>query len=268
MIHLAAAFAVNNACTIPAGKAETPPGMPSGAFPDATTTGVPRGMVLKKSAGLKIKNSGAVIAGLDITGVVSIVAKGVTLKNCRINANGGYFAIDSDGYDTTIQDCEIFNAQNSAVLCKGGQVLRCDMHHCDNGVTTQGGDLIQDCYIHDLGYTPTAHVDGVSIQAGSGQIVRHNHIESWDTSCVFIKDDFTPISEIVIDGNRLINTPGKMTAFCVYSDARGDHGGISGVQFINNIMQRGNGGYASIERNSPVWINNMDYLTGRQIARP
>ena len=98
--------------------------------------------------------------------------------------------------------------------------------------------------------------------------MRHCRIESWDTSCVFIKDDFGALSNHTVDNNLLINTPGKQTAFCVYSDARGPGGGITGVKFANNVMQRGVGGYASIEGNTVAWANNRDYVTGNLIPAP
>lgn len=240
---------------------------PVSSWPNASNTGVPAGTVLTNSGPMTITVPNTIIQNRNISGPVIVKANGVVIKNCRINGNRNGFAVDADGRNVTVQDSEIWNASNAAVLCQNGKVLRCNLHHCDNGVVTQGGDLVQDNYIHDLGFTADAHVDGVSIQAGSGQVVRHNHIESWDTSCVFIKSDFTAIHNVLVENNRLINTPGKKTAACVYAD-NSPRKGMSGITFRDNIMEKGNWFYASVVNTSVTWINNRDYLTGALIPQP
>jgi hypothetical protein len=242
----------------------------SGAWPDATNTGVPLGAVLTNRSGFTVTTPGAVIQNLNVTGTIVVKAANVLIKNCRINANGNFWGVDADGFNANVMDCEIFNSykSNAGILGQGGTYTRVHVHGFEHGIMTEGGCLLQDCYIHDLAGADILHTDGVNIQAGSNTTVRHCHIESFDTSCIIIKDDFTAISNILVDNNRLINTPGKQTAYCVYSDARGGHGGISGVQFTNNIMQRGYAGYASIENNTVVWTNNRDYITGALIPNP
>src|SRR5262249_10876073 len=154
--------------------------------------------------------------------------------------------------------CEIFDSHraNSAIVGQGGKYLRNNIHGFEHGIKAQGGDLIQDNYIHDLGaadghIASDGHIDGVLIQSGSGTVVRHNQIEAWDTSCVFVADNLGEIANVTVDNNRLINSSGKRTAYCVYSLAR--DGGVTGTRFTNNIMQRGAFGYASIDRNKVVW---------------
>lgn len=240
------------------------------SWPSAATTGVPPGTTLTNSGSRTITTAGAVVQNLNITGQIIVKAANVTIKNCRINAGGNAWGIDSDGFNANVQDCEIFNGSNSAILGQGGQYLRLNLHGFDNGVTTQGGCLIQDCYIHDLGITSGAHVDGVSIQQGSNTVVRHNRIESWDTSCVFIKNDFgpNPMRNHIVDNNLLINTPGKKTAVTVYS-VSGPKGSVTGTQFTNNIMEKGNYSpfYWSVD-GTVTWTNNRDYVTGALIAGP
>ena len=240
------------------------------SWPNASTTGVPAGTVLTNSGPITVTTAGTVIQNKNIIGPIIVKAKNVTFKNCRINANGGFWGIDADGFNTNVFDCEIFNSNtgNAAILGQGGTYTRLNIHGFENGIVTQGGCLVQDCYIHDLGSGPAGHVDGVSIQQGSGTTVRHCRIESWDTSCVFIKNDFSALFNHNVDSNLLINTPGKKTAYTVYSDARGPVGIISGVRFINNVMERGNFGYVSVDKNTVVWQNNCDYRTGQLIPGP
>lgn len=246
-------------------------------WPNASNTGVPAGTMLTNSGNITVKIAGTTIQNKNVTGNIVVRAQNVTIKNCKINANGNTWGIDSDGFNTNVQDCEIFNGGtgNAAILGRDGKYLRLNLHGFENGIVTQGGNTVQDCYIHNLGPDSGGagpqHIDGISIQAGANTTVRHNQIESWDTSCVFIKDDFSAISNIIIDNNRLINDTsgqGRRTAYAVYSDAGGRHGGISGVQFTNNVIQSGWAGYSSVVRNSVVWVNNRDYITGALIPAP
>jgi hypothetical protein len=240
------------------------------SWPDGSTTGVPPGTVLTNSGSINVTTAGSVIQNRNVTGQIIVKAANVTIKNCRINANGGFWGIDADGFNANVTDCEIFNsnAGDSAIVGEGGQYLRLNIYGFENGLRPQGGNLVQDCYIHDLGSGPNGHLDGIGIQSGSNTTVRHNRIEGQDTSCVFIKDDFSAIGNILVDNNLLINQPGKRVAYTVYSDARGGHGGITGVKFTSNVMQRGVWGYASIERNIVTWTNNRDYVTGNLIPAP
>jgi hypothetical protein len=240
------------------------------SWPDATTTGVPVATTLTNSGTVTVRTAGATVQNLNITGQIIVRAQNVTVRNCRINANGAWWGIDADSHNTNVRDCEIFNNNfgNAAILGQGGTYLRLNIHGFENGIVTQGGCTVEDCYIHDLNGGPDAHVDGVSIQQGSDTTVRHCRIESWDTSCVFIKNDFGSLSNHLVDDNLLINTPGKLTAYAVYSSQTGPSGTITGVTFSNNIMQRGNGGYASIDKNYVTWINNRDYITGALIPDP
>ncbi len=240
----------------------------SGDWPNASNTGVPAGTQLTNSGGMTISTANTVVEAKNISGTVRVTAQGVTIRKCKINGGGNGFAVDSDGHNVIIEDCEIWNASNSPVLCQGGKVLRCNLHHADNGVVTQGGDLVQDCYIHDLGITSDAHVDGISVQSGSGTVIRHNHVESFDTSCVFIKSDFTAVTNITVDNNRLINKPGQKTAATVYAD-NSTGKGMSGIKFTNNVMEKGTWYYAAItDAGTVVWTGNTDYKTGAALPTP
>jgi hypothetical protein len=159
------------------------------SWPNAATTGVPPGTALTNSGSRTITVANTVLQNLNITGQIIVKAQGVTIKNCRINASGGFWGIDSDGFNANVTDCEIFNsnAGDAAIVGAGGQYMRLNIHGFENGIVTQGNNLVQDCYIHDLGSGPSGHLDGVSIQSGSNTTIRHNRIEGCDTSCVFIQ---------------------------------------------------------------------------------
>ena len=57
-------------------------------FADATNTGVPPGVTLRRSESLAINTAGAIIEGLDMQGTVTINANNVTLKNCKVTGGG------------------------------------------------------------------------------------------------------------------------------------------------------------------------------------
>jgi hypothetical protein len=261
--HLAATAQTNVAATI---------NERAFGFPDGSNTGVPPGTVLRKSGDFTVSTAGQTISGLDVTGTIRVRANNVVIKNCRINCAGAW-GIDSDGYNANVIDCEIFSNGKGpgGVLGQGGTYQRLNIYAMENGIVTQGDNQVLDCYIHDLGPASggagDAHIDGISIQAGSNTVVRHCRVESWDTSCIFVKSDFTEIHNITVDNNLLINTPGKKTAATVYSVVASGKP-ISGVSFTNNVLEKGRWYYASVEGNTVTWTNNIDYHTGAQIRRP
>jgi hypothetical protein len=257
--------------------AQTPPVPPTNvrvvaAYPTASTTGVPPGVELTPSGSITISTAGAVVSGLDISGTVNINANDVTLKNSRIRSNAFYVVrVQAGRSGVVIQDSEIDgvgtdNAGNHGIAGGPATVRRCNIHHVENGITPQsGGWLIEDNYIHTLLASGSPHYDGIQIDGGISNItIRHNTVinQHNQTAAVMIDNYFGPISNIVVDNNRLVGG-----GYTVYSDGQFSGGTISGVSFTNNRLGRGYWGYASIVRNTPVWTGNLDDVTGAPVSR-
>lgn len=203
---------------------------------------------------------------------IYIKARGITFRNCKIECTG-YWGIDTEGGDDfTAERCTIIGpapqSANSAIwLGPGGTIRQCNISKFENGIVCgDGKQTIEDNYIHDLGGAAEAHVDGISVQGGQdGTVIRHNHVEAYDTSCVFLKCDFGPVKNTTIENNRLINAPGKKTAATVYSVSGNAGGGPpTGTKFLNNVMEKGNWYYWSLE-GTVTRTGNTDYHTGQNI---
>lgn len=241
-------------------------------FPDETNTGVTPGTVLTVHNGeLVINTDGAVIENLDIRGNVVINADNVTIRNCLVTT-GDFWGISmegggrsSGGTNATVENCTIVGLGNNTngALVGGGTWLRNDISGFENGMVVDGSDvLIQDNYIHDL--QGDGHKDGIAIHGSvSDVVIRHNTVfaPSTATAAVFITNDFGPVTNVVVDNNLL--SGGQFT---VYSDEKSQNPGqINGVQYINNVIDRGNFGWVTVSNNTIVWSGNTDLDTGRTI---
>ena len=238
-------------------------------FPDATNTGVPAGVTLTPSGGLTINTPGIVIEGLDIRGMVTINADNVTLKNCTISASSwAVINITSGSTGVVIQDCEIngLNAEGVRGISVSGQatLLRNDIHNVEDGIYLQQGTniLIQDNYIHGLQSNNSGpHYDGIQTDGGiSNVVIRHNTIinDHGQTSAINLSNYFGSVRDVAIDNNRLVGG-----GYTIYSDGQFSSGGtISGVSITNNDLGKGQYGYTSINKNTPVFTGNYDDITG------
>src|SRR3954454_6030782 len=58
-------------------------------FPNSTNTGPSAGMILKTYSGnYEVRNDGAVVSGLKVTGSIVVSGNNVTADNCEVNASG------------------------------------------------------------------------------------------------------------------------------------------------------------------------------------
>jgi Right handed beta helix region len=237
-------------------------------MPDATTAGVPAGTTLTAYTGpMTITTPGTVIDGKIISGTLRVTAADVTIKNCVVQ-NYGWWGIDAEGAaNITIQNCD-FTASSSmdtnAAILGSGTFIGNDIRNSENGIVLTGGaSVVRDNYIHDLQDSgPDPHIDGISVQGGQNHVlIEHNTVESWDTSCIFIKNDFGPINDITVRNNLL------------YGDLdRGDPAATiyvwgpntTNVSITNNYLEKGFWFYYQINNANPTisgnieWNNNTD----------
>ncbi|MRK00829.1 hypothetical protein GEV27_04775 [Aeromicrobium sp. S22] len=242
---------------------------PSGGIASVATTGVPAGTDLTAAKGdVNITKDGTVIDGRDISGNIWIDADDVTIKNSRV-AGGGFSVIQvkSGSKNVTITDVEIdgMGVQAGAMGIMGpATVTGADISGVENGLTPGSGSVLKGNYVHDLKSPGSPHYDGIQIDGGLSNItVTGNYVdlhEHSQTSAVMIDNYFGPISNIKVDGNRLIGG-----GYTVYSDGQFSGGPITGVSFTNNQLGKGRYGYASIVGNDPVWSGNVDVETGETV---
>lgn len=241
---------------------------PALRWPDAANTGAPANVALKPSGGIVVTTPGAVISGLDVHGMVTINAPDVTVANSRITAASFSVVQIAPGVTGTIvKNCEINGVGNDNAGSNGisgeGTFIGNNIYNVENGVNVTGPSVIRDNYIHDLLASGSPHYDGVQIDGGHDVTISHNTIiNSYaQTSAIMIDNYFSPVSNIKVDGNRLLGG-----GYTVYSDGRFKGGTVSGVSFTNNRMGKGRWGYSAFEKNSPVWRGNVDDRTGADLG--
>jgi hypothetical protein len=247
--------------------------IPTG-FPDASNTGVPSGTTLTPYTGtLHITTDGAVISGLDIRGNVVVDAANVTIINCRIATNS-YYGISGDASNLTVQNSEI-NGQGkvggSYGIMASGTFIGNNIYGYENGIGVAGSNtVIKGNYIHDLSDPAgvDGHYDGIALHGGDGGesniLIEGNTVLGRDTSDIFIKNNFGPISNVTVTNNYLGSGPG----YNIYVDGRADGGPITGVTITNNYLEKGVYGYYSIDNSSPVVSGNHEYLAGALPTAP
>ena len=217
-------------------------------YPDATNTGVPRGVTLKKSGSVNASTDGQVIDGLDITGEINVTAKNVTIKNTRVTGGRGVGSADwvviiRPGADNlTIEDSEIMTPvgtpQDIACIFNIGDskpvIKRVNIHACSAGVSS-GGGLVQDSYVHDMAAVPgLSHDVGIASNGSGGMTVRHNTVfNQFDqTATVAFYQDFDTQKDNLVENNLLAGG-----GYCVYGGS-GQKGQTANIRFIDNRFSR------------------------------
>ena len=245
-------------------RAPAPPG-----WPDASNTGVPAGTTLTPSGDITITTESAVISGLDIKGTVSINADNVTLQNSKVTASGWFVVKIASGVKgAVIQNCEIngtgANNDGQHGILGQGTFLRNNIYNVENGITLQESNTtIRDNYIHGLKASGSPHYDGIQIDGGVSNVtISHNTVinDYNQTSAVMIDNYFGPISNIIVNNNRLVGG-----GYTVYDSAQFNSNPIAGVSITNNRLGKGQWGYTDFNGTSPPFTGNADDVTGKPV---
>ncbi len=238
-------------------------------FPNELNTGVPDGVTLTPSGSIIVTKAGTVLKNLDIKGDVYVMAPNVTIENCRITSSS-WQGINTNGNadGLVVKNCDIDGqgkVAGSYGILAAGTFIGNDIRGFENGIGVTGNDtIIKGNYIHDLKAPGDPHYDGVAMHGGqSNVLVEGNTISGTDTSDIFIKNDFGPISNVKVNNNYLIGNPGYM----VYVDARASGGPITGVSITNNEWEKGVYGYYSVEK-SNVTVSGNHNLSPGQAPNP
>lgn len=259
-------------------------------YPDSTTAGVPAGTTLRSvpsqvSSGngwhwdsrgwVTVDGDGAVLDGLSVLTNVEVTANNVTIKNSRIvNTGEGWGVGLRHAAGTVIRNNEIYSPYAGSgrlmVAIKdiygdstSTQVLGNDIYHTSTGVQIESG-LIQDNYIHDMGYVSGDHLNGTTSNGGTTQLtLRHNTIfnSQAQTDAISLFQDFGAQSNRLIDNNLLAGG-----GYTIYAGANpGMSATATNITVTNNRISRmyyPNGGYygpvtAYTSGNGNTWSGNV-----------
>ncbi len=229
-------------------------------FPDASATGVTTAPMTVYNGTYYVTEDNANISNLEVHGNIVIEADNVTMSNVKLVSNTPWHALrvmdDATGF--TLQDSEIDGAGSTVNAIYGaGTFLRNDLHDMDNGINVIGPSVIRDNYIHDFRGGADAHYDGVEINGGHDIDVIHNTIinEHNQTSAVMLNNEFGGLSNITVDGNRLVGG-----GYTVYLDGRKGGGTVddASIKFTNNQIGGGSYGDFALYGHKPVAHGNVD----------
>ena len=253
------------------GSPTSPP--PTVGLPVRSGVGVPEGVVLTDSGPLTIDVAGTVIDSANVLGTVSILADDVTVRRSRVTASAwSVIKVGAGVRGVRIEDVEVngmgLKGQGGSAGIDGtATITRALIEGVENGVEPGDGSVIEGSIIRRLAAPgPDPHIDGIEIDGGSDILIRGNLVDltEWDqTSTVMVDNYFAPVKRIRVEGNRLLGG-----GYTVYSDGRFKGGSMVDISFVANRMVKGRWGYAAIAESDPVWVGNVDDLSGASIDRP
>jgi hypothetical protein len=254
----AAESAVASATTLADVITPPPPPPPPGGYPDASTTGVAAGVVLKRvpedaTSGLgwywdsrgwvAIDGAGTTFSGYIVPAGIEVSADNVVIENVRIIAATDYWGIGvRHAKNTIIRNCEIGGTgTNSRMMVavktiygdeQNTTVKGCNIAFTGTGIQLYWG-LVEDNYIHDMAYKTGEHVNGFTSNSSIGPLViRHNRIENQvgQTDAIGLFEDFGVQKDVTVDNNFLAgggytlyagqNTGGPATSNIVVTNNR------------------------------------------------
>ena len=220
---------------------------------------------------VSITQDGAVLEDKIITGSVDIQADNVTVRNVRILEDGESWAIAlRHANNATISNCEIM-PQSSRLMVgikdiygdSNGTVVRgCEIVQTSTGIQI-GQGLIENNYIHDMGYKSGDHLNGTTSNGSTKQLtIRHNTIfnQESQTDAISLFQDFGLEANRTITDNLLAGG-----GYTIYG-GEGTHGETYNIVITNNRISRmffPNGGYwgpvAHFERSNSgnQWSGNV-----------
>jgi len=231
-------------------------------FPDATNTGVPKGMTLQNVPGqvssgpgwhydprgwVEVDGNGADLKGLNIPYNLDITASNVTIQDDMI-VNGGPNAFGISVRHTsnvTIEDSTIsgLNTGTGRVATgvkdiyadsTGLTVLRDNISEFETGVQLEAG-TVQNCYIHNAGFIAGDHTNGITSNGGGTGLltVQHNTIliKRSQTDAVGLFEDFGVQQNRVITDNLLAGG-----SYSLYGGANPGGTATSNITVTNNVF--------------------------------
>lgn len=239
-------------------------------FPDGSNTGPVAGTAFIKvpeqatsgngwswdSRGwVSVSGSNVTVNGIQTSAGIDVTGSNVTIQNCIVSQNNGDFGISlRHTTNVTVKNCRISgtNASSGRLMVAIKSIYGDDVNprslanniwYVSTGIQYCQG-VIQDNYIHDLGYQSGDHLNGTTSNSGCNQLtIQHNTIfNNFDqTDAVSLFEDFGAQYNALITNNYVAGG-----GYTIYGGANA--GGVvpKNVQIMNNRISDHyfpNGGY-------------------------
>ena len=274
-------------------------------YPDATNTGVPKGMALKSvpgqvssgpgwswsDGGVNITAARTVFEGFAVKGAINVMASGVTVKNVSISNFGD--DIGGDGVnlvnnpdDVTIEHTDISSPYGTHGFkgifagikdiqgnAHGTRVLANNIADASTGVQIYAG-LIRDNYIHDVSFADSgSHLNGTTSNGSTVPLrIVHNTVfnPNDQTDAISLFEDFGVEANVVINNNLVAGG-----GYAIYGGQNPGGPRAYNIRITNNRFstiyypQCGSFGYiAAFDASGPgnVWSGNVWDNTGAPVS--
>jgi hypothetical protein len=267
---------------------------PPDGFPNSTNTGPVAGTVFQDFTGdYEVRQDGAVINGLRVTGSISVYANNVTVQNCEVNASGQLFGIGQfvSGSGLKVKNCRVYGIPSKTDrkathvgdgVANAAEVSFTEIYGVENAVTG-GSNYIHNNYMHSFARWIAAddHTDGLQTwgwAAAGGLRVIHNTIIGILTSGDYSPTNYDAGSsaialqegmhDLIIDGNFFAGG-----TYTLYGPSQRG-GAPANVHVTNNRFSkhyfRSGGRYGThtgFNRNAPgfLWSGNVWHETGQPV---
>ncbi len=231
-----------------------PDGLPSKAAIIAAA-GLSNPDILVPSGNMSVTTDGAVIENYDVSGIISVNANNVTIRNCRVRgySNVNVIRLQSGRHHLTIENCEVEalpdpnDAANGPVGAIGGNggthmtVRNTYVHGFADGIKIESGTA-EDRSLYERNYIRMSkpsgaakHLDGMQASGDSYFTIRENVIDAdiaaGGNAAIFIQayngaactHAYSPLVErnYVFGGNYCIYLMGGKESKCANPESYG-----------------------------------------------
>ncbi|MCC2594611.1 hypothetical protein LKO27_14495 [Tessaracoccus sp. OS52] len=240
--------------------AATPTPASTGAWPNASNTGVPAGVTLSPYTGpLTITAPGTVIKNKVVTGTLRIQAANVQIVNTRINGSVDLRDPRNTTHSFTITDSEVHIGDNlNTGLMRGNfKANRVEVTGGRRSMYCQYNCVIENSWVHSQGGDPggDAHFSGIRMEQNG--VFRHNTItceaqRGSGTGCsagLTGYGDFAPVQNNLVENNYFYGGGGGRSTVCAYGGSSGDDGSkpyghqARDIRFVGNVFEKGDNGH-------------------------
>lgn len=167
--------------------------------------------ILVPSGRIVISADDTVVENVDVHGDIEIVdgATNVTIRNFRITTDGYWGIFIRDGSNVVIEDGEIdgLDEVDDAVRGASYTARRLHIHNiAGDSFKADGDNVIECCYVTDIGQGEGAHGDGVQMMGGGDITIARNNFDLTSgslTACIFPFGTDPVSGPVHAEGNRL-----------------------------------------------------------------
>ncbi len=185
---------------------------------DPRDTGVPAGVSLKPSKGLRITEDDTVVDGMDVDGCVLVEADDVIIRNTRIRCDDRerqlVVQVGDEAQNLVVERSEIDGRGRMAVGIGWSRytLTNVDVHGVADGARFGHGVLIENSWVHDMARIGSLHSDALQTTSASDVVIRGNVLDptrgrdgDYNNAALMIGSETGSklVRDVLVEGNSL-----------------------------------------------------------------